>query len=130
MAEESAEAEALPAIDAAWAGLALLSDLGPLPTDRLTFHRSIAAACQGATFVQECGPDRLTIKHTMLAEAESALAPEVIIASSTSSLTYLNHLAQYCYQPDHQKPLQPISHQSPLYTTQQIPPDLFTITMP
>ena len=50
--------------------------------------------------------------------------------SSTSSLTYLNHLAQYCYQPDHQKPLQPISHQSPLYTTQQIPPDLFTITMP
>ena len=83
---ESAEAEALPAIDAAWAGLALLSDLGPLPTDRLTFHRSIAAACQGATFVQECGPDRLTIKHTMLAEAESALAPEVIIASSTSSL--------------------------------------------
>jgi len=38
-------------------------------------------------FVQECGPDRIEIKQQMVAELEDIIAPDVIISSSTSSLT-------------------------------------------
>jgi 3-hydroxyacyl-CoA dehydrogenase len=77
---------AYPAIASAWAGLAQIKPLGPLPADRLRWHSDIASACAGADFVQECGPDRLAVKQAMLTKAEAALDPAVIIASSTSSL--------------------------------------------
>jgi len=38
-------------------------------------------------FVQECGPDRIGIKQQMVKELEDVIADDVIIASSTSSLT-------------------------------------------
>lgn len=68
-----------------------LSDLTPdlpddPPLDRLRVSPTIAAACDGASFVQECGPDRIGPKHAMIKEAETVLAPHVLIASSTSSL--------------------------------------------
>ncbi len=43
-------------------------------------------ALSAVDFVTECGPDRIEIKAQMLAELEAAIGPEVIIASSTSSL--------------------------------------------
>lgn len=81
-----AQSEALAAIEAAWKGLDALSPLGALPKERIAFQSAIGAACKNADFVQECGPDRLGVKQAMLVEAEAVLAPDVIIASSTSSL--------------------------------------------
>lgn len=56
------------------------------PQDHLLFTTDIATACTGADFVQECGPDRIAPKHQIIAQAETTLAPQVLIASSTSSL--------------------------------------------
>lgn len=72
----------------AWPHLAQLTpDLPPAPCqDHLHFTADIATACNGAAFVQECGPDRIAPKQQIIAQAETALAPDVLIASSTSSL--------------------------------------------
>jgi len=61
-----------------------LSD-APLPEEgRLTFHGSVAEAVEGASWVQESVPERLDIKHRVLAQIEAAAGPEVLIGSSTS----------------------------------------------
>ena len=51
---------------------------------RLTFHGSVAEAVAGASWVQESVPERLDIKHKVLAQIEAAAGPEVLIGSSTS----------------------------------------------
>ncbi len=53
---------------------------------RLTVTSDVAAALQTTDFVQECGPDRLPLKHRIIAAIEPHLKPEVIIASSSSAL--------------------------------------------
>jgi carnitine 3-dehydrogenase len=74
-------------ITTAWQDLAQLDDIAAAPPlDRLTLTQDIATACRDADMVQECGPDRIAIKRQIVAEIEAALAPEAIIASSTSSL--------------------------------------------
>jgi carnitine 3-dehydrogenase len=62
-------------------GLAELAD-----PDRLRFHRDPAAAAQGASFVQENGPENLAAKQALFARMEQGLAPDAIVASSTSGL--------------------------------------------
>jgi len=44
------------------------------------------AALAEADFVQENGPDRIDVKRQLIAELEATVAPDVVIASSTSSL--------------------------------------------
>ncbi len=84
---ENAANDARQRIQAAWPHLAQLSDIPDAPPwDALFITQDIAEACAGTDFVQECGPDRLAVKHAMLAKAEPALAPTTPIASSTSSL--------------------------------------------
>ncbi|WP_319825517.1 3-hydroxyacyl-CoA dehydrogenase NAD-binding domain-containing protein [Thalassovita sp.] len=56
------------------------------PLHRLAVVTEISAACAGVDFVQECGPDRIDAKRTIVSQAESILSSDVIIASSTSSL--------------------------------------------
>ena len=71
----------------AWDDLAQLDDIAATPPlDRLTLTQDIARACAQADMVQECGPDRIGIKQQIVAQIEAALAPDAIIASSTSSL--------------------------------------------
>lgn len=53
------------------------------PSVTLVGEVSALASCD---FVQECGPDRIEVKQEMLVALEAVLGPEVIIASSTSSL--------------------------------------------
>ena len=61
-----------------------LSD-APLPDEgRLTFHGSVAEAVAGASWVQESVPERLDIKHKVLAQIEAAAGADVLIGSSTS----------------------------------------------
>lgn len=43
-------------------------------------------ALQSVDFVQENGPDRLEIKQQLIAELEQVIGPQVVIASSSSSL--------------------------------------------
>ena len=47
---------------------------------------TVAEAVAGADFVQESAPERLELKQALLAEADAAAAPGVVIASSTSGL--------------------------------------------
>jgi 3-hydroxyacyl-CoA dehydrogenase len=54
-------------------------------TQEVEFTRDIAGARE-VDFVQVCGPDRIEVKHQLVAELEQVIAPNVIIASSTSSI--------------------------------------------
>ncbi|MGH8777947.1 3-hydroxyacyl-CoA dehydrogenase NAD-binding domain-containing protein [Paraburkholderia sp.] len=54
--------------------------------DNLSFHDALEAALVGAQFVQESGPERLDLKQALFARIDAALAPDVIIASSSSGL--------------------------------------------
>jgi carnitine 3-dehydrogenase len=59
----------------------------PLPAEgSVRVVNTVAAACRGADYVQESAPERLDLKRTLLAEADAALASDVVIGSSTSGL--------------------------------------------
>ena len=51
---------------------------------RLTFHADLAGACEGAAWVQESVPERLALKHRVLAAIDAAAPAEAVIGSSTS----------------------------------------------
>ncbi len=67
----------------AW-GRLLPGRLGP--EGRVTLASSVAAAVDGADFVQESLPEREDLKRRILAEIDQGTRPEVIVASSTSGL--------------------------------------------
>ena len=50
-----------------------------------TVTTSIEEACKGATMIQESGPDKMELKHSIIAQIEAAADPEAIICTSTSS---------------------------------------------
>lgn len=59
--------------------------LAPLcPEGRLTFHDSLEEAVEGAEYIQESVPERLDLKHAVLARIEAAADPDALIGSSTS----------------------------------------------
>ncbi|TMM51287.1 3-hydroxyacyl-CoA dehydrogenase NAD-binding domain-containing protein [Sulfitobacter sabulilitoris] len=80
-----AEAETRDFIAAAWQHLRALDIAtgGTPPRARVTADMSALA---DAGFVQECGPDRIGVKHDIVARIEAAVGAQVVIASSTSSL--------------------------------------------
>lgn len=60
----------------------------PLPErGRLIWADSIAEAVRDADYIQESVPERLDLKHRILAEIEAAAPEAAIIGSSTSGLT-------------------------------------------
>src|SRR5665647_2597304 len=77
------EAFARRFIDNAWPTLQALDLVvpGASPT-RFSFHATPAAACAGAAFVQESGPEREDIKIETFAAIDAALPKDVVIASS------------------------------------------------
>ena len=46
---------------------------------------SLTQALKGAAYVQECGPERFSLKQQLFADLDRGAAPEVILASSTSA---------------------------------------------
>ncbi|QFT60796.1 L-carnitine dehydrogenase (plasmid) [Sulfitobacter sp. THAF37] len=49
---------------------------------------TLPQAVSGAVLIQESAPEDVPLKHALLAEIETAMVPEAIIASSTSALTW------------------------------------------
>ena len=71
-------------VAAAWPTLERLGlSAGADPT-RVIFHDDPAAAVEGAALVQENGPENLDVKRALFAGIDAALAPETVVASSTS----------------------------------------------
>ena len=57
----------------------------PLPREgKLSVHASIAEAVPGAAWIQESVPERLEVKHAVLADIEAAAPETALIGSSTS----------------------------------------------
>lgn len=52
----------------------------------VTVFADLAAAADGTDFVQEAGPERLELKHEIFATLAATTGPDVVLASSTSSL--------------------------------------------
>ena len=73
-------------VDAAWPSLQRLGLAAGADPTRISFHDDPAAAVEGAALVQENGPENLETKRALFARIESALAPETVVASSTSGI--------------------------------------------
>jgi carnitine 3-dehydrogenase len=68
----------------AWPTLERLGLSENADATRVGFHDDPAAAVEGAALVQENGPENLDIKRSLFAAIDAALAPETVVASSTS----------------------------------------------
>jgi carnitine 3-dehydrogenase len=53
---------------------------------RISFVKTIAEAVDGADFIQESVPERLDVKHKVLAEVDAHAAKDALIGSSTSGI--------------------------------------------
>jgi carnitine 3-dehydrogenase len=73
-------------VDTAWPTLEALGLASGADRGRLSFHANPLAAVAGAGFVQESGPERIEVKVNLFEQVGRALPPEVIIASSSSTL--------------------------------------------
>ncbi|MDB5831986.1 MAG: 3-hydroxyacyl-CoA dehydrogenase [Caballeronia sp.] len=82
----NAEAQLRTFVEAAWPALKRLG-LSPGATQaNLTFTPVLAQALIDADLVQENGPERLEFKQKLYGQLDELLPPDVIIASSTSTL--------------------------------------------
>ncbi len=87
-------------VDNAWPALEALGLVVPgASPSRLSFHASIAAACAGAGFVQESGPEREDLKIETFATIDAACASDVVIASSSSGLL-ISRVTVKCKHPE------------------------------
>jgi carnitine 3-dehydrogenase len=76
-----------------------LAQLGLAGNGRLSFHADAAEAAADAGFIQENAPEREELKRDLLARLDQATSPDVIIASSTSSLLR-SRMVQNCAAPE------------------------------
>ncbi|MCD8211414.1 MAG: 3-hydroxyacyl-CoA dehydrogenase family protein [Oscillospiraceae bacterium] len=53
----------------------------------ITITTDVEEAVKGARFIQESGPDSIDLKHQLIARIEAVADPDVVIATSTSSLS-------------------------------------------
>lgn len=84
---EGAEAKVREYIATAWPTLTDIGLAVPGRCGALTFHDDLRKTVAEADFVQECVPERLSLKHETFAAMETALQPQTIVASSASGLT-------------------------------------------
>src|SRR5262250_2020478 len=74
-------------VEAAWPALARLGLSPGASQSNLKFTTDLAQAVAGVDLVQENGPERIDFKQKLYGQLDELLAPEVIIASSSSGLT-------------------------------------------
>lgn len=87
------------AVESAWPVLTSLG-LAAHRSGELTFCDDPREAVDGADFVQESIPERLTLKHELYAAVEPALGADTVIASSASGLI-LGELQKGWQDPSH-----------------------------
>ncbi|WP_299282890.1 carnitine 3-dehydrogenase [uncultured Tateyamaria sp.] len=73
-----------PVLAQARRALPSLVDVALPPEGRLTFHTDLAEVVTGVDWIQESVPERLEIKHKVLADIQAACPEDAIIGSSTS----------------------------------------------
>jgi len=96
----NAESFARRFIDNAWPTLETLGWVVPGASPRrFSFHAEVAAAVEGASFVQESGPEREDLKIALFATIDAAAPPEVVIASSSSGLL-ISRVTEKCRHPE------------------------------
>jgi len=82
--DPEAAAKLAPVLAQARRALPGLTDVALPDEGALSFHADMAAAVAGVDWVQESVPERLEIKHRVLATVQAACPPDAIIGSSTS----------------------------------------------
>ena len=82
--DPDAEAKLAPVLAQARRALPSLTDEALPPEGALTFHSDMAEAVSGVDWIQESVPERLEIKHKVLADVQAHCPPDAIIGSSTS----------------------------------------------
>jgi len=83
-----AEARVRRYVERAWPALAELGLTDRGDPARITFHTNAVEAVHGADFIQENVPERVGIKHDLIAQIEPALPQHAVFSSSTSGLTW------------------------------------------
>jgi 3-hydroxyacyl-CoA dehydrogenase len=74
-------------VEAAWPALEQLGLAPGASQSNLTFTPDLAGCVADADLVQENGPERIDFKQNLYGQLDELLAPDVIIASSSSALT-------------------------------------------
>jgi 3-hydroxyacyl-CoA dehydrogenase len=74
-------------VKAAWPAVERLGLVPGASQSRLSFMADMPMAVRAADFVQENGPERIDFKKKLYRQLDELLAPDVIIASSSSGLT-------------------------------------------
>jgi 3-hydroxyacyl-CoA dehydrogenase len=83
----NAEASLRKFVETAWPALKRLGLSAGASQSNLTFTADLTQAIAGVDLVQENGPERIDFKQKLYGQLDELLAPEVIIASSSSGLT-------------------------------------------
>ena len=81
-----AEARLRKLVAACWPSLERMGLAPGASPERLSFHADVAAAVEGAFFVQENGPERVDIKRETLAKIDAAAPADALIVSSSSGI--------------------------------------------
>ncbi|MEM5344649.1 3-hydroxyacyl-CoA dehydrogenase NAD-binding domain-containing protein [Paraburkholderia azotifigens] len=84
---DGAESRLRKWIDDNWPAAGRLGLAKGASRQNLTFTTDVGTAVRHADFIQESGPERLDVKHTLIATIESAAKADAIIASSSSGLS-------------------------------------------
>ena len=83
----NAEAALRKFVEAAWPALKRLGLSPGALQSSLKFTPDLVQAVSGVDLVQENGPERIDFKQKLYGELDQMLAPDVIVASSSSGLT-------------------------------------------
>ena len=84
--DSGSEARVQNFLERAWPALERLGLMRAVAPGAPSFHRSPAAAVEGAGWVQENGPENLAAKRALYAAMEPGLGADAVVASSTSGL--------------------------------------------
>ena len=95
----AARGDLLSMVETSWPLLARMGLRDGASPDRLAWHDTLAAAVAGADLVQENAPENGPVKQRVLAEADRAARPGVVIASSTSGFA-MTMLQADCEHPE------------------------------
>ncbi len=85
-------------ISDAWPALSRLGLAAGADPERVRFAKDAAAAVAGAEFVQENGPEREDLKIELFRTLDGAVAPDIVIASSSSGLL-MSRIQEGCRHP-------------------------------